>query len=754
MDFPKLERKILKLWENEKTFEKTLKARAKAPRFVFFEGPPTANGRPGIHHVLVRAYKDAVCRYKTMRGFLVERRAGWDTHGLPVEIEVEKELGLKTKSDVERYGIGRFNARSKKSIWRYKDEWEKLTKRIGFWIDLKNPYITYANDYIETLWWIFKEIWKRGLLYEDHKVVPWCTRCESTLSSHEVAQGYELVTENSVFVKCKVKGEKNTYILAWTTTPWTLPGNVALAVGADTVYVKAQYPEEGEVYILAKAVAEKTLVYDTNRTGRGLVILKEIKGKELIGLEYEPLFDVSETKNEDSHKVYAADFVTTEEGTGVVHTAAMYGEDDYQLGIRVGLPKIHTVSEQGTFLSFVPAGLAGRPVKDKETEKSILSYLKEQNLLFREQPYMHDYPFCWRCKTPLLYYAKKSWFIKMSSVKQKLIAQNQEIRWVPDYLKDGRFGEGLREVKDWAISRERFWGTPLPIWRCEACGTIDVLGSLKDLRNRTRLNNRYFLVRHGESSSNVGGWISSWPERRPNPLTRKGKAQIERLSKKLSKKSIDLIVTSPMQRTKQTAALIAKALKVEVAVDARLQDMNVSTFNTRPLKEYDAFLGQDPKAHWVKKPIGGENWNDLRKRMIGFLRDLERRYSGKTILLVSHGDPLFLLQGTVLGITEEEFIRPLLNAYPSKSLMPEGYPESPIRYPKNAIAEHLPNVALPLDREGHFDLHRPYVDEITIRCPKCKHNMHRVPEVLDVCFDSGAMPFAQSHYPFQNRNFI
>ncbi|MFC1687885.1 isoleucine--tRNA ligase [Patescibacteria group bacterium] len=473
-DFPKREEGVLAFWEKEKIFEKTLAKTKKGRPFVFFEGPPTANGKPGIHHVLARAFKDIILRYKTMQGFYVERKAGWDTHGLPVEIEVEKRLKISGKPGIEKYGIKKFNAECKKSVWKYQKDWEEMTKRIGFWLDLDHPYITYENDYIESLWSIIKQVWDKQLLYKGHKVVPHCPRCGTALSSHEVAQGYKEVTEDSVYLKFKVVGEKKTFILSWTTTPWTLPGNVALAVGETIDYVKAKVGND--TYILAQAVADK--VFDTYET------VGAIKGKDLVGMKYEPLFDIKPLQSDISHKVYAADFVNTEEGTGIVHTAVMYGEDDYQLGEKVGLPKHHTVDSDGHFTKDVKKW-AGKFVKDKKVEKGIVDDLKEQGLLLKTEPYTHSYPFCWRCDTPLLYYAKDSWFIKMSSLRKELIKNNKDINWVPAHIKDGRFGEWLNEVKDWAFSRERYWGTPLPIWICEKCGEKECVGSIKELKAKS-----------------------------------------------------------------------------------------------------------------------------------------------------------------------------------------------------------------------------------------------------------------------------
>ena len=470
--FPTLEKDILDFWEKNQIFKKSLEKNEKSDKFVFYEGPPTANGKPGIHHVLARAFKDIVCRYKTMKGLYIGRRAGWDTHGLPVEIEVEKALGISGKDKIEAFGIAKFNQKCRESVWRYKEEWENLTRRIGFWIDLENPYITYENYYIDQVWQILKKIWDRGLLYEGHKVVPYCPRCGTPLSSHEVAQGYKKITEPSIFLKLKLKIEPQTYILSWTTTPWTLPGNVALAVGDDIEYSKIKVNDE--IWILA---SDRLNIIDEKYE-----LLEKLKGAQLVGLAYEPLFAIKELQTEKSYKVYAADFVTTEEGTGVVHTAVMYGEDDYELGGKENLPKFHTVNEAGYFKNNVPE-IGGMYVKAKNTEEKIIEYLKKQGNFIKTLNYEHDYPFCWRCDTPLIYYAKDSYFIAMSKVREELIANNEKINWIPSYIKHGRFGEWLAEVKDWALSRERYWGTPLPIWACE-CGQKTMIGSLDELKEK------------------------------------------------------------------------------------------------------------------------------------------------------------------------------------------------------------------------------------------------------------------------------
>jgi len=472
-DFKKVEEEARKLWKkHKKDIEKAIQDNPKKKLFSFLEGPPTANAPPGLHHLEVRTFKDIICKFKYMQGFSVPRKGGWDCHGLPVEVQVEKKLGLESKKDVLKYGVGKFINDARNSVFSYIKDWNKSTEELGYWIDLNNPYVTLENDYIESVWWSLKELYNKGMLYEGYKVVPFCPRCGTPLSSHEVALGYKDVKEESVYIAFRLKGKKGEYILAWTTTPWTLPGNVALAVGPKIDYVTVKLPD-GDLLTLGK---------DRLDIIKGdYKIVKEMKGKDLEGLEYEPLFDIKETQNKNSHKVILADFVTTEDGTGVVHTAVMYGEDDYNVGMEKGLPAVHTVGQDGKFLDIVPK-FAGKFVKD--AEKDIIQDLKERHLLLKTEKITHSYPFCWRCDSPLLYYAIDSWFIKVSKVKDKLLKLNKQINWYPGHIKEGRFGDWLENVKDWALSRFKFWGTPLPIWRC-ICGEEKAIGSVEELKKNS-----------------------------------------------------------------------------------------------------------------------------------------------------------------------------------------------------------------------------------------------------------------------------
>ncbi|RCK75217.1 MAG: Isoleucyl-tRNA synthetase [Ignavibacteriae bacterium] len=475
INYSELEKQILKFWQDNKIFEKSISSREGKPSFTFYEGPPTANGRPGIHHVMSRTLKDLVCRYKTMRGFQVNRKAGWDTHGLPVEIEVEKSLGFKHKEDIIKYGVEAFNAECKKSVWKYKSDWEELTSRMGYWVNLDEPYITFENYYIESIWWALKQFYEKDMIYKGYKIQPYCPRCETPLSSHEVSLGYEDVKDPSIYVKMKVKGEKNTYFLVWTTTPWTLISNVALAVHPDVEYVKVE--NQGEKLILAKP---RLSVLEGE-----YVVVDNFIGKELVGKEYIPLFNYVPVK-EKSYYVIEADFVTTEDGTGIVHIAPAYGEDDYQVGRKYLLPTIHPVNRSGEFNDEI-RDYAGKFVK--EADPLIINDLKFKGILYKKETITHSYPHCWRCKTPLLYYARESWYISTTKYARRMIELNKQINWVPAEVGTGRFGNWLEENKDWALSRDRFWGTPLPIWICE-CGEQKCVGSIEELSQGKILTNR------------------------------------------------------------------------------------------------------------------------------------------------------------------------------------------------------------------------------------------------------------------------
>ena len=471
MNFVEREKQVEKFWEDNQIFEKSMKVREGNPSYVFYDGPPTANGKPHIGHVETRVIKDMIPRYRTMKGYQVPRKAGWDTHGLPVELEVEKKLGLDGKDQIEKYGVEPFIEQCKESVWKYEGMWEDLSHTVGFWADMKNPYVTYHNDYIESEWWALKEIWKKGLLYEGHKIVPYCPRCGTPLSSHEVAQGYKDVKERSAVVRFKVKGE-DAYILAWTTTPWTLPSNVALCVNPDEDYVKVT--SKGYTYYMAAALVDTVL-------GEGAEILEHYQGKDLEFKEYEPLFPYAEKRigNKKAYYVVCDTYVTLTDGTGVVHIAPAFGEDDSKVGHRYDLPFVQLVNEKGEMTEETP--WAGTFCK--KADMAVLQALEDKDLLFDAPLFEHSYPHCWRCDTPLIYYARETWFIRMTAVKEDLIRNNNTINWIPESIGKGRFGDWLENVQDWGLSRNRYWGTPLPVWQCE-CGHQDCIGSIEELKEK------------------------------------------------------------------------------------------------------------------------------------------------------------------------------------------------------------------------------------------------------------------------------
>lgn len=474
LSFVDREKAIVEFWKKNDIFEKSIEHRDGCERFTFYDGPPTANGKPHIGHVLTRAIKDLIPRYRTMKGYKVLRKAGWDTHGLPVELEVEKALGISGKPEIEKFGIEDFIKKCKASVFTYQSEWEEMSDRVGFWADMENPYVTYHNDYIESVWWALRQIWDKGLLYKGHKIMPYCPRCGTSLSSHEVAQGYKDVKENSLIVKFKVLGKDNEYILAWTTTPWTLPSNLALCVNPHEKYVRftIEGDENNTVYIMAEALIKSVFGEDAKAN-----ILNEYTGEELKGTEYEPLYSFVKP-DKKAYYVIADDYVTMEDGTGVVHTAPAFGEDDARVCKANGLPFINLVDHQGNFVKET-GEWAGTFVKD--ADKLVIRDLKERNLCFAVIPFEHSYPFCWRCDTPLLYYACDTWFIEMTKVRDRLLANNETVNWMPDNIKHGRFGNFLENIIDWGLSRTRYWGTPLPIWECE-CGHRHVVGSIAELK--------------------------------------------------------------------------------------------------------------------------------------------------------------------------------------------------------------------------------------------------------------------------------
>ncbi len=737
------EEAILSFWRDNKVFEKTLEKKAPMGEFNFFEGPPTANGRPGIHHVAARSFKDVIPRYKTMRGFRVNRKAGWDTHGLPVELQVEKSLGLKSKKEIETYGISEFNHQCRESVWTYKDEWEKLTERMGYWLDMENPYVTYENSYIEALWATVKRADERGHLYKDFKVLPWCTRCGTALSSHELNQpgAYKDVKDLSVYVKFKVRTkDENLYIVAWTTTPWTLPGNVALAVGKDITYLFLK--KENEVLIVAEDRKEVV--------GEGYEIVNSMTGDQLIGIEYEPLYpylsdllpEHQKAKLANAFNVYAADFVTTTDGTGIVHTAVMYGADDFELGTKYDLPKFHTVGEDGKFVQGT-GFLEGRYVKEADENGKptlavdIVNDLTSRGVLLKKENHTHSYPHCWRCDTPLLYYARTSWYFAMSKLREQMLAANQMINWEPDHVKEGRFGEWLDGIKDWAISRDRYWGTPLPVWETGDKQKRVVIGGLEDIKKYAKKSgNRYFVMRHAEARSNISHtWdFAGDPD---NHITEAGRAQVVESAQFLKDKNIDLVIHSPILRATETAHLAAETIGYagEFVIDSRLTEFNAGKdWQGKPIHDFLVRYKNYPERFTLENPEG-DTYRSVKQRVMTALYDYDQKYQGKNILIVTHGSPVLNLILGTQGMAEHE--------------TPDDV--ETIAYPKNAEIRELDFVPLPHNENYELDFHKPYIDQVEFELDGEK--LYRTPEVMDVWFDSGAMPIAQSHKLGEQVNF-
>lgn len=722
--FPDLEHEIMEIWEKEGTFEKSVEKNKGKKKFVFFDGPPFANGLPHYGHILANSLKDAVTRYFNMKGYYVPRTNGWDCHGLPVEYEVEKDLELSGKKDIEMMGIEKFNGKCRESVFKYTDEWENLFKRIGRWVDFDNTYATLDNSYMESIWHVFKQIWDKKLVYQSFKSMHICPRCETPLSNFEVSQGYKDVTDYSVTAKFKIKGEEDTYVLAWTTTPWTLPGNSGLAMGPKIKYVKIA--AEGGNYILAKDLVESVM------GERDYKVLEEIKAKDLEGKEYAPLFDYFKNnkwgEGEKPYRIILADFVTTEDGTGVVHIAPAFGEDDLNAGKKHGLPVIGHVNFDGTFVDEV-VELAGKFVKGQD--QNVAKLLEEKGLLFEGKNFKHSYPHCWRCDTALLNFSTKSWFIEVTKIKEQLIKKNKKIHWQPDHIRDGRFGKWLENARDWAISRNRYWGCSMPIWECK-CGEHKCIGSIDELiENTTNETTEITVVRHGQTDYNLE---RRWQGQQDIPLNDTGLKQAKDARDKLKDEQFDAVYSSDLVRAFETADIINKGKASEIIKEPALREKSNGTFEnlTEPEikdkypEEWDKRLSN---RHGYKYP-DGESGEEVEERAVKAFEGIVRKHKGGKVMIVAH-------EG-VLRVLKKYFDD--LSVKGMYSYAPQN----------GEICKYT--VIHKESHPDHFkgDIHKPYIDDVKIKC-KCGDEMTRIPEVLDCWFESGSMPYAQLHYPFENK---
>ena len=739
------EEEVQKFWEAEDIFNKSVETPGGAePKgdFVFYDGPPFATGLPHYGHILASTIKDAIPRFWTMNGYRVERKWGWDCHGLPLENLIEKRLGLATKRDIEEYGIKNFNEAARGAVMEYADDWAHIIPRMGRFADMEDDYKTMDSSYTESVWWVFSELNKKGLVFESFKSMHLCPRCGTTLSNFEVNQGYKDIKDIAVTVKLPLLDEAgevtNTSLLVWTTTPWTLPGNLAAAVHNDYDYVKVKLEGEDGLLLLAKGRLEQ-LGEDKYE------IVETVKGSDLVGRRYEPPFNYLKEQDfegkENAWQILHADYVELgEDGTGAVHIAPAYGDDDMKLAQEHGVPIVHHVNEAGHFMDFV-TDFAGQLVKPKDDEESgvdhkdadieVLKALQAAGKILKKENITHSYPHCWRCDTPLLNYATTSWFVDVPSIKDKLVEENNKIKWVPEHVGESRFGNWLEGARDWAVSRQRYWGAPLPIWRNPETKDYKVFGSLAELQEFVpRSGNEYLAMRHGESESNVAGVISCNKDNKDG-LTETGKGQVEAAAKDIPK-DVDIIIHSGFQRTRETAEIVHTHIpNAEIIEDDSIRELDIADdFEGKTWDEYNDHFGTWDERY--TKPLNGsENRRDVQKRMGNFIYGLEEKYKGKKILIVSHAGPIFALECAVKGLNPKE----------AHSHMDDGS-----HYPKNAEVRNLKFVPIPHNDNYELDFHRPYIDDFVVEEDGVK--LERIKDVFDCWFESGSMPYGQHHYPF------
>jgi isoleucyl-tRNA synthetase len=747
------EEKILEFWRENKTFEKSLTKDAPKGNYVFYDGPPFATGTMHYGHILGSTAKDVIGRYQTMLGYHVPRKWGWDCHGLPIEHLVEKELKIAGHVEIEKLGIDTFVEYARSKVLQFDKEWEVGIERIGRWVDFKNGYKTMDNTFMESVWWALGEMNKKDLVYEGVRVLAYCARCETPIANSEIAMdnSYKDITDISVYVKFELADEPGTYLLAWTTTPWTLPGNTAIAVNKDIDYVKVKVGEEN--IILAKETISQVL------KDKEFSVLAEFKGADLIGKTYKPIFPYylndEVAKNENIWKVWHADFVTVEKGTGMAHEAPAFGEDDMNLAKANNIPWIIHVDETGRFKGEVTdfAGMKVKPkpeVKDEHQKADIevIKWLAHQNPtpLFAKEKIVHSYPHCMRCDTPIIYYALPSWFINIQKVKADILKSAESMTWVPAHLKDGRFKHITENAPDWNISRNRYWATPLPIWKCVDCKTTKFVNSLEDLKNKSKNSgNTYYVMRHGNTESNMGG-IVSFKKQKDDHLTIEGRKQVIATANYLKDKNIDLIVTSPFTRTKETTEIVRDVFGLtndQIVEDDRIHELDPGDYDGKSWEEYHEHVKNTGPDWFERKIANGESYADVKRRTAEALYELEEKYKDKKILIVTHGAPAWLFYVNS-GLFEPD----------GKEYHPANFHAfiKDFKRFENAEFRPLPFSPLPHNKEFELDLHRPYIDHIKLVCD-CGGDMERIPEVMDCWFESGSMPFAQDHFPFENEKW-
>lgn len=737
----KTEQEMLELWKKNKTFEKSVEQRPADKPYVFYDGPPFATGLPHYGHILSSVAKDVVPRYWTMKGYRVRRRWGWDCHGLPIESLIEKKLEISGKKDIEeKIGVDQFNETCRTAVLKYATDWKKMVDRMGRWIEFDNAYKTMDNTYMESIWWALKNIWDKGLIYEGRKVLMYCPRCETPVAKAEIAMdhSYKDVTEESVIAKFKVT-EKNKvlasidgdiYLLAWTTTPWTLPGNVGLAVGKDIEYTLVKF--DGVHYVVAK---ERLMhVFDTNT--QEFEVVAQLKGADLLDIPYEPLFDMPAMRETGKRAWYVmpGDFVTTEDGTGIVHTAVVYGEDDYQLGLQFDLPIVPMLDQKGHYTDVAPEFARGKYYK--EAEKEIKRELDGRGLFFARNQHTHSYPHCWRCDTQLIYNAISAWFINIQKIKSRLVKLNENIDWFPDHLKHGRFLNILETAPDWNISRNRYWATALPFWKCETedCNEVACIGNIDELRKKSGEQlTKIVFVRHAESEMNVRNIQSCSPD--IFPLTKVGEKQAKAYAKTVDE-DIDVVIASPLLRTKQTAEIIAKKIGKDVITDEALREYGWGEWNSlereelEKLESYQEYKKVTSLEEKFAYRLGGngETRQEVIDRVRAFVEKINKEYAGKTVMLVAHGGVYAALSHALRNTSFGQYF----------------------------VDQDVPYVTphpFYVDTDNtEFDLHKHRVDKVTMPCESCGGTMQRIPEVIDCWFEAGSMPYAEFHYPFENKD--